>query len=358
MVAGNDLNIVFNDLATLLKKAYQVHRIYDKIWTERADIYANIIIQLKKGRGGLFGKKMLDISKDFATDIRRIAVLNARERDVLNAIIEYKDETGAMLERVIKSMTAFEIGSKSLFELLSPQTVKSLSAAVERYLKTTSLLQDEFLTRELQFISKPTIDSLRVVYCTMRKVQKETMAFQQMYDKESSAYTNLINIQHSLNTLTKSVESDIKRVEAEVEPATRSKISVMLRKVRDALFPYFNKNDRQLYGTFPQRVALNTTDFPKIVVSIGIRMALIAPLLFSATEWLLGYRPSLKFTPVKNYPQFYLDFYLFVISYIAYVLDVIPGLAKYSIEGPQKLFAAIKSATGMEDPLKFTCNDD
>ena len=63
----------------------------------------------------------------------------------------------------------------------------------------------------------------------------------------------------------------------------------------------------------------------------------------------------MRIVPFKEYPQFYLDMYLFLISYLAYVLDVIPGLAKYSIEYPKKLFALASQKLSSKDEYVFAC---
>lgn len=336
----------FQKLAKLLEKFYQTHRIYNAIWNERAEIYSYIIVRLKKGKG-FFRKKPADITKDFASELSRLYTLNRREQKVITAILNGKEET---LRIAIGIAQASREVKKSYKQF---QDLERLSKVVDNYLNSFCGQQLRFLEVEKKLIQNPTIENLRVSYCSIKNLKNEILGLQELYDKRSKPFNDIINVQKAINDLVESVDKKILKIkEVSSKDKAKDKLIEILQTIKGKFGPYFDKSNRQLYGNFSQRVALNTTDFTKIIISIGIRMAFIAPFLNEELKRFLGYAPRWTIPLIGNY---YLDIYLFILSYIAYVTDVIPGLAKYSIEGPQKLLAIVKADTGYDDPLGFKC---
>lgn len=341
MPENSEIEIALKDLANLSSKIEQVHRIYNILWNERVDIYYKIIVEIKKGRG--FIKKVIpNIATDFDSEISRLSTINKRERRVLNILNENKEQIVIIETKVFSRMQQIKINNKTLYELSDPQKLESLNKLVSYYLNSFYSYHQNFIEIEANFLNDPNINNLRTTYKEIINLNKQISILQEYYVKRESSYNNLTNIQSSLNNLYNSIENGIK-------DNNDSKITKLLKRAKEKIKPFLL--NKQLYGTFPQRVALNLSDFPKIIISIGIRMAIIAPLLFEATNYILGYKPSLKIVPFKEHPQFYIDIYLFIISYIAYILDVIPGLAKYTIEGPISLINRVQSKLGTNLPF-------
>ena|GEM_PF-4017876 len=347
---SKDFSELFNQMAKLLDKTHQVQRMYDNIWKERIEVYQDIIVSLKKG-GGIFRKKP-DIMTDYADSIKRLDTLNKRENQILSIILEHKKETLDLKKKIVVDFEKSKIGEQKISKIFPIASIEALSSAVDHYLNSTSTFQQNFLTREETFIKNPSKNTLNATYCLMKHLMAEIEIIDKEYDNKSISHQQIINIRHNFNNLVSSVSK--KESELPNDEST-NKSKLILGEVSIKLQPYFNPNDRQLYGTFAQRVSLNTTDFTKIIVSIGFRMAFIAPLLMGGIPEILGYKPSMRIVPFKEYPQFYLDMYLFLISYLAYVLDVIPGLAKYSIEYPKKLFALASQKLSSKDEYVFAC---
>ncbi|MBI4918847.1 hypothetical protein HY837_02890 [archaeon] len=350
MAPEDSVTTLLNQLASLVSKTEQVHRIYDSLWKERTDIYLKIIVDLKKGKG--FFKKILpDISKDFRDELALLSNINKRERKVLNALFKHKEETFRVKDALFSSMTSTKIGKTNLYNVCNSLSLEKLSALIDKYFNQIYPVQESFLNAEEKFTSTPNFSTLKESYCGMMLLLKNSYVLQNSYDEKSVSLKNNMNINNSLNNLMRSVDQGI----IQLETAKESSISNLLKKIKKNLEPYFSKKNRAIIGTFQQRVSFINTESPTLLMSIGLRMAIIAPLLFEATYALLGYRPSIKLVPFKEHPQFYIDFYLFLISYVAFLIDVVPGISQYTILGPKLLLKKIKSKTGSEDPFEFKC---
>ena len=98
-------------------------------------------------------------------------------------------------------------------------------------------------------------------------------------------------------------------------------------KYSDYIRGCFKSENAQLYGTFQQRAALNTTQFPKIQGSLLIRMGLVYPLMSSLVEYC-----GIPKETQSDFGFMVINYHSWLAGYLAYVVEIQMGLSKYPLE--------------------------
>ena len=99
----------------------------------------------------------------------------------------------------------------------------------------------------------------------------------------------------------------------------------------------FDPHKARLYGNFQERASLNITQFPKIQVSIIIRMGLVYPIV-SLFVVKLG-------LPTNSQTKLFglaINYHTWVAGYLAYLLEIQAGLSKYPVEFISRLIKRVK----------------
>jgi hypothetical protein len=344
MADADDLLQALDDLARLQDRVLKAHHFFTSVWEERASLYETIIVGLKLEKRHWFTRATPASLGDFEAEVRRIEVLNARERRIWNAIRANRQETEAIKNRIVNTLTRIESGGANAYALLDSRSLTMIEKLTDEYFRNVAALQDEFLTLEAVFVQRKDLASLRGAFCGMKKLQGKLTALQEEYDQSSRAYTDLLNAQRALNRLYESLASSRRR-------APPSSDRSMLDRALAALRPYIDSKNVNMFGNTQQRIAWLLTQQPKIITSTVIRMAIFVPFL----KYHLGTYEKMGTLTVPDMPSISLNLFLFVVSMIALFMEVGPGFSKYVIEGPAKLMKAIKERTRSDDPLGFAC---
>jgi hypothetical protein len=344
MADADDLVQALDDMARLQDRVLKAHHFFTTVWQERADLYATIIVGMKLGKRHWFSSATPATMADFEAEIRRIEVLNVRERRIWNAIKANQQLTEMLRDRIINTLSRIDAGSTSAYALLDSRALTMLSKLTQEYFRTVAARQGEFLALERTFIARKDVASLRAAFCSMKKLQQQLTALQAEYDHASAAYPQLLNTQRALNQLYESLETG--RRESKTTDATTP-----LERALAALRPYVDRRNVNMFGNTQQRIAWLLTQQPKIITSTIIRMAIFVPFL----KYYMGGYEKLGTLTLPNSPSISLNLFLFIVSMIALFMEVGPGFSKYVIEGPAKLTKLIRERTRSDDPLGFAC---
>ena len=345
-----DLKLTMESLAKFTRKVHQVHTLYSEIWDERITIYTQIFVELKKGRGFL-KKKQVTLEKDFSGQTRRIATLNSREWNIVGALSSHMQETAQLKETLLRDLKKIRLGGMSAFDLVNHEELDRMAVVTDEYFKSMIAVQTRFLKQEQKFIENPHLMELGNLYCDMQHLALQLESFTKKYLPESPHMKSTLDMNRRLSAFVTSVNKGI----IDVERKGNAPASTLLQRIKRDIEPYLRVEHANVYGTVQQRVSFLTKRVPESTASMIIRMGIIAPLIIESTISALGYKPSLRFTFVSQYPQFYVDFYLFLVSYLAYVLDIGPGLSQYSISGVRNLMSFLRKKIGSENPFNFSC---
>jgi hypothetical protein len=344
MSDGDDLLNALDQLRDLQERVLKVHHFYTSVWQERIDLYQTIIIGMKLGKRHWFHRTAATLS-DYEAEIRRLDVLNLRERRIWTAILANEDRTTAIKTHIVSTLSRIDLQGRSAYSLIDSRALDMLSRLTEDYFRDVAALQDNFLACERRFINEKTFETLRGAFCGLRRVRKALATLQQEYDHSSAAYSGILNTQQALNSLFDALQH------GQAEAGAQTALPTQFGKMAAALRPYCDRRNVNMFGTLQQRVSWLLTQQPKIITSTAIRMALFVPFL----KFHLGAYEQMGTINLPSYPSISLNLYLFMLSMIALFLEVGPGISKYTIELPAKLFAAIQARTRTADPLGFAC---
>src|SRR3989344_4711242 len=209
MTESDKIIIALNDWSKLLHKAEQYQRIINILWQQRIKIYSKLMIELKKGKG-FFSKKIPDIETGFPVELTRLATINKRENRVVSAVSSHKKETFELKEAILLELSNIKLGNKSLYTVIDASYVESLSRVIEHYFDSLQPLHAQFLKIEQKLIYRPNMENLKVVFCSMMNLQKQSLALQESYKNSSAKFSKVIDIQHSINNLYDSINDDLR----------------------------------------------------------------------------------------------------------------------------------------------------
>jgi len=132
-----------------------------------------------------------------------------------------------------------------------------------------------------------------------------------------------------------------------------SELQTRIKELREVIRPYNNKENSRLIGDRFQRISFITTRQPEMLAAIALRCFGLGKYIFipgvhAVTHTLI---PGIE----ANYPEWFNAINIFLITYLTLHVDVLFGLAQYSVEYPKRMIQKIANLGDTKYALDLTC---